>query len=158
MLLRFTTFDPLRSRSTGFRSGLAARQIQSVRHNAKCACVIYRLRLLNITFKQNVYSECPYTLHRNRVILFFKFTSMYRSHVVRGARCQTKRGARCLNLNGFQYTLNKRGHNGNTYWRCTDRGCSGRATLEADDTLVSENNSHNHPPQPSSTCCFQSSR
>ena len=61
---------------------------------------------------------------------------------------KTKRGARCLNFNGFQYTLNKRGHNGNTYWRCVDRGCSGQATLEADDTLVSENNNHNHPPNP----------
>ena len=61
---------------------------------------------------------------------------------------KTKRGARSLHLNGFQYTLNKRGHNGNTYWTCVDRGCSGRATLEADDTVVSENNSHNYPPNP----------
>ena len=58
----------------------------------------------------------------------------------------TKRGARTLHLNGYQYTLNKRGHNGNTYWRCVDRSCGGRATLDPDDDLVSENNSHSHPP------------
>ena len=60
----------------------------------------------------------------------------------------TKRGARCLHLNGYQYTLNKRGHNGNQYWRCVDRSCPGRATLVEDDSVVSENNNHNHPPNP----------
>ena len=53
-----------------------------------------------------------------------------------------------MHLNGFQYTLNKRGHNGNTYWRCADRSCPGRATLTEDDDVVSENNQHNHPPNP----------
>ena len=61
---------------------------------------------------------------------------------------KTKRGARSLNLNGYQYTLNKRGHNGNTYWRCVDRQCDGRATLDPADEVVSENNNHNHPPNP----------
>ena len=61
---------------------------------------------------------------------------------------KTKRGARCLNLSGFQYTLNKRGHNGNQYWRCVDRSCPGRATSEEDDSVVSEKNNHNHIPNP----------
>ena len=60
----------------------------------------------------------------------------------------TKRGARCLNLSGFQYTLNKRGHNGSHYWRCVDRSCPGRATLAEDDSVVSENNNHNHISNP----------
>ena len=61
---------------------------------------------------------------------------------------KTKRGARSLHLNGYQYTLNKRGSNGNQYWRCIDRGCPGRATLAEDDSIVGENNSHTHPPNP----------
>ena len=60
----------------------------------------------------------------------------------------TKRGARCLHLSGYQYTLNKRGHNGNQYWRCVGRSCPGRATLADNDSVVSENNNHNHPPNP----------
>ena len=61
---------------------------------------------------------------------------------------KTERGARSLHVNGYHYTLNKRGRNGNTYWRCVDRRCAGRATLDSNDVVVSENNNHSHAPNP----------
>ncbi len=55
----------------------------------------------------------------------------------------TKRGARSLLQGGFKYTLNRRGREGQIYWRCVDRKCPGRAVT---DQLVSANNQHCHPP------------
>ena len=58
----------------------------------------------------------------------------------------TKRGARSLVQGGFKYTLNRRGREGQTYWRCVDRNCPGRAVTDENDHLVSTNNKHCHPP------------
>ena len=60
---------------------------------------------------------------------------------------KTKRGARSLHYNGFQYTINSRGRDGQTYWRCIDRSCQGRATTDANDEIIAENNNHDHPPE-----------
>lgn len=63
------------------------------------------------------------------------------------------RGAHSLHLNGYQYILNKKGRNENTYWRYVDRSCGGRATLDDDDDdVVSENNNYTHPPNPQQVC------
>ena len=40
-----------------------------------------------------------------------------------------------------------RGRDGQTYWRCIDCSCQGRATTNANDEVVAENNNHNHPPE-----------
>lgn len=58
----------------------------------------------------------------------------------------TKRGARCLKHKGYQYKLNKRGDNGRTYWRCVDKGCTGRAILSGNYDVLNTNNNHNHHP------------
>ena len=58
----------------------------------------------------------------------------------------TKRGARSLLHDGYQYTINRRTADGQTYWRCFDRTCGGRAVTDINDCLVSANNNHNHPP------------
>ena len=58
----------------------------------------------------------------------------------------TKRGARCLLHDGYRYTINRRTLDDQTYWRCADRKCPGRAITSADDQLVSKNDKHNHPP------------
>ena len=31
--------------------------------------------------------------------------------------------------------------------RCIDRSCQGRATTDANDEVIAENNNHNHPPE-----------
>ena len=58
----------------------------------------------------------------------------------------TKRGARSLLQGGFKYTLNRRGREGQIYWRCVDRKCPGRAVTNENDELVSSNNKHSHLP------------
>lgn len=60
----------------------------------------------------------------------------------------TTRGACSLLHEGYKYTLNRRTTDGQTYWRCHDRSCSGRAVTDSNDQLVSCNNQHSHPPQP----------
>ena len=56
----------------------------------------------------------------------------------------TKRGARSLVINGYQYTLNRRGREGQSYWRCTNRLCKGRAVISEEDEVMSVNNPHDH--------------
>ncbi len=46
-----------------------------------------------------------------------------------------------------QYTLNRRGRDGQTYWRCVDRSCLGRATTDENDQVIAENQRHDHPPE-----------
>ena len=58
----------------------------------------------------------------------------------------TKKGARSLLHDGYRYTINRRTADGQTYWRCFDRTCGGRAVTDVNDCLVSANNNHNHPP------------
>ena len=59
---------------------------------------------------------------------------------------KTKRGARSLAFKGYRYTLNRRGREGQSYWRCVDCNCSGRVSTDENDALISENNAHNHQP------------
>ena len=59
---------------------------------------------------------------------------------------KTEREAQSLLVNSNHYTFNKRGRNGNSYWRCVDRSCAGCATLDSNGVVVSENNNHNHTP------------
>ena len=58
----------------------------------------------------------------------------------------TKQGARSLVINGYQYTLNRRGREGEFYWRCTNRLCKGRAVTIEEDELLSVNSLHDHEP------------
>ena len=60
---------------------------------------------------------------------------------------KTKRGARSLHYNGFQYTINRRGRDGQTYCGCINRSFQRRATTDANDDVVAENNDHDHPPE-----------
>ena len=60
---------------------------------------------------------------------------------------KTKRGARSLHCNGYQYTMNRRGRDGQTYWRCIDHSCLGRATTNQSDVVIAENQCHDHPPE-----------
>ena len=59
----------------------------------------------------------------------------------------TKRGVRSLHYNSFQYTINRRGRDGQTYWRCIDCSCQERGTTDANDEIIAENNNHDHPPE-----------
>ena len=59
----------------------------------------------------------------------------------------TKRGACCLLSEGYQYTLNWRGREGQMYWRCVDCSCLGRATTDENNQVIAENHAHDHPPE-----------
>ena len=63
----------------------------------------------------------------------------------------TIRGARSLLHQGYRYTLNHRTADGQTYWRCQDRSCSGRVVTDTNDQLVTCNDKHTHPPKLSSS-------
>ena len=41
-----------------------------------------------------------------------------------------------LHYNAFQYTINRRGTDGQTYWRCIDRSCQGRTTTDANEEAI----------------------
>ena len=60
----------------------------------------------------------------------------------------TTRGAHSLVCQGYKFTLNRRTADGQTYWRCHDRSCPGRAVTDTTDQQVSCNNKHSHPPPP----------
>ena len=60
----------------------------------------------------------------------------------------TTQGARSLVHQGYKYTLNRRTADRQTYWRCHDRSCPGRAVTDTTDQLVSCNNKHSHPLPP----------
>ena len=45
-----------------------------------------------------------------------------------------------------KYTLNRRGREEQSYWRCTNRLCKGRAVTSEEDELISVNNLHDHEP------------
>ena len=49
------------------------------------------------------------------------------------------------------YTLNRRTADGQTYWRCQDRSCSGRVVTDTNDQLVTCNDKHTHPPKATET-------
>ena len=57
---------------------------------------------------------------------------------------KTKRGARCLLYAGYKYTLNRRGHDGQCYWRCQDQACPVRATTDENIRLISTSDTHTH--------------
>ena len=44
---------------------------------------------------------------------------------------------------GFKYTLNRRGREGQYYWRCADRMCPGRVITSENDELLFTTE-HNH--------------
>ena len=54
-----------------------------------------------------------------------------------------KRGARSVMHDGFKYTLNRRGREGQCYWRCADHMCPGWAITSENDELLSPKE-HNH--------------
>ena len=56
----------------------------------------------------------------------------------------TKRGASSLVINRYQYTLNQRGREGQSYWSSNNRLCKGRAVTSEEDELISVNNLHGH--------------
>ena len=60
----------------------------------------------------------------------------------------TKRGVRSLIHEGHRYTLNRRTADGQTYWRCIDRNCPGRAITDVNDQLVYRNDKHSHLHKP----------
>ncbi len=43
--------------------------------------------------------------------------------------------------------LNQRGRDGQTYWRCVDCSCLGRATTDENDQVIAENQRHDHTPE-----------
>ena len=53
----------------------------------------------------------------------------------------------------YRYTMNRRTADGQTYWRCFNRTCAGRAVTDINDCLVSANNNHNHPPEVVEVLC-----
>ena len=59
----------------------------------------------------------------------------------------TKRGARCLLSGRYQYTLIRKGLEGQIYWRYGDRSCLGRATTDENDQVIAENHAHDHQPE-----------
>jgi len=59
----------------------------------------------------------------------------------------TTREARCLLSWGNQYTLNRRGREGQMYWRCVDCSCLGRATTDENVQVIAENHAHDDPPR-----------
>ena len=59
---------------------------------------------------------------------------------------KTKHGVRCLLDAGYKYTLNRRGRDGQCYWRCQDQACPGRATTDENDRLISTSDTHTHQP------------
>ena len=54
-----------------------------------------------------------------------------------------KRGARSVMHDGFKYTFNRRGREGQCYWRCADHMCPGWAITSENDELLSPKE-HNH--------------
>ena len=52
---------------------------------------------------------------------------------------------------GYKYTLNRRGNSDQTYWRCVNRSCPGRVTLDIQDRLQSVNKKHFHQPNQAKT-------
>ena len=54
-----------------------------------------------------------------------------------------KRGARSVMHDGLKYTLNRRGREGQCYWRCADHMCPGWAITSENDELLSPKE-HNH--------------
>ena len=63
------------------------------------------------------------------------------------------RGARSLLHQGYRYTLNCRTADGQIYWRCQDRSCSGRVVTDTNDQLVTCNDKHTHPPKAPKVSC-----
>ena len=47
----------------------------------------------------------------------------------------TKQGARSMLYEGYKYTLNRCGNADQTYWRCVNRSCPGRVTLNVQDGI-----------------------
>ena len=64
----------------------------------------------------------------------------------------TIRGAPSLLHQGFRYTLNCRTADGQTYWRCQDRSCSGRVVTDTNDQLVTCNDKHSSPQSNWNSC------
>ena len=58
----------------------------------------------------------------------------------------TKQGAISMLYEGYKYTLNRHGNTGQTYWRCVNRSCPGRMTLDIQDRAQSVNEKHFHQP------------
>ena len=105
--------------------------------------ILFRLILISSTpVSSNLVSS-------NNLLLveFFPFSfvcsNIYGTMVSQVEFIRIKRGARCLVHDGFKYTLNRRGCDGQCYWRCADRMCPGREITSENDELLSTKE-HNH--------------
>ena len=62
-------------------------------------------------------------------------------------------GSRNVIHDGYRYCLDKK-RDEKTYWRCTDKTCSGRLNL-VNDTTVTSTKPHSHPPTPAENSVFK---